>query len=144
MRTTKPLVLAGLAALSLGIGGAMAQGLVPSGGELGYYGGVSKGTPANCPTTEWHIKPLPPTGAATITGVAYFSDMSGISKIQGTRTADGKISGTVTSVSGTGPAGRFTGLHTATMTHVELAGAGCSKHTVDMQGMPTGYAPAPK
>jgi hypothetical protein len=125
---------------------AMAQ----EGGATGFYGGVSSrpagmmpGTTTPCPTTEWHIKPVPAKGPATIVGVAYFSDMSGISQIKGTRTADGKISGTVTSIDGTGPSGSFTGTRTATMTHVELDGTGCSRHVVNIRAMQPNYGASP-
>jgi len=100
-----------------------------------YMGGVSTGMTSGCPVTEWHIKPVPQTGAVTITGVAYFSDMSGISRIQGTRTAEGAISGSVTSVWGSGPSGNFTGKRSGNMVHVELNGPGCSTHTVDIHPM---------
>ncbi|MGD0431058.1 MAG: hypothetical protein ABSA58_08190 [Acetobacteraceae bacterium] len=143
--TSKFVMTALGAAALIGMGmAAMAQ----EGGQ--YYGGVSSrpagmmpGTTTPCPTTEWHIKPLPAKGPATIVGFAYFSDMSGISKIQGTRTADGKITGTVTSMDGNGPAGSFTGTHTAAATHVELAGAGCSKHVVNIRAMQPNYGASP-
>jgi hypothetical protein len=108
-------------------------------GNSNYMGGVSTGMTSGCPATEWHIKPVPPTGAVAITGVAYFSDMTGISLIKGMRTAEGAISGTVTSVSGKGPSGKFTGQRTGNMVHVELKGPGCSSHTVDIHPMAQGY-----
>jgi hypothetical protein len=114
---------------------AIAQSEVPP----VYYGGISTGADATCPTTAWHIRPMPPIGAATIVGVAYFSDMSGISKIEGSRAADGSITGAVTSISGNGPSGHFSGMHTSTKTHVELQGTGCSKHLVNMQRLPLNY-----
>lgn len=98
-------------------------------------GGVSTGMTSGCPATEWHIKPVPPTGAVTLTGVAYFSDMTGISLIKGTRGADGAISGTVTSVWGKGPSGKFTGQRSASGVHVDLKRPGCSNHTVDIHPM---------
>jgi hypothetical protein len=104
-----------------------------------YWGGVSTGMGSGCPATEWHLRPMQPTGPATISGVAYFSDMSGISKIRGTRTADGTITGSVTSVSGHGPSGLFSGTRTATDTQVTLAGTGCSQHAVNIHRMPAGY-----
>jgi len=115
---------------------AMAQSETGAGA---YYGGVSTGMGAGCPATEWHIRPVPPTGPASISGVAYFSDMSGISRIRGTRTADGAITGTVFSVSGHGPSGHFSGTRTATDTQVTLAGTGCSQHVVNIHRMPAGY-----
>jgi hypothetical protein len=108
-------------------------------GVASYMGGVSTGMNSGCPATEWHIKPVPPTGAVTVTGVAYFSDMSGISLIKGTRTAEGAISGTVTSVWGKGPSGKFTGQRTGNTVHVDLKGPGCSTHAVDVHPIAQGY-----
>jgi hypothetical protein len=108
-------------------------------GPPGYMGGVSTGMTSGCPATEWHIKPVPPTGAVTVTGVAYFSDMSGISLIKGTRSAEGAISGTVTSVWGKGPSGKFSGQRTGNTVHVELKGPGCSAHVVDVHPISQGY-----
>jgi hypothetical protein len=108
-------------------------------GTASYMGGVSTGMTSGCPATEWHIKPVPPTGAVTITGVAYFSDMSGISLIRGARDAEGAISGNVTSVWGKGPSGKFTGQRTGNTVHVELNGPGCSNHAVDVHPIAQGY-----
>lgn len=104
-----------------------------------YMAGVSSGMQTGCPATEWHIKPVPPTGAVTIAGVAYFSDMSGISRITGTRTAAGVISGSVISIWGKGPTGKFTGQRTPTSVHVELGGTGCSHYVVDMHPMANNF-----
>jgi hypothetical protein len=130
-------VIVGAALISFG-SSVLAQSEAPS-----YMGGLSSGGAAGCPTTEWHIKPVPPTGAVTITGVAYFSDMSGISVISGTRTAAGTISGTVTSISGKGPSGKFTGQRTPTSVHVDLDGPGCSHHVVDIHAMPNNFYASP-
>jgi hypothetical protein len=136
--TTSRLALTMFAAAAL-IATAITAMAQESGGPPSFMGGVGKGTGPSCPMTEWHIKPVPPTGAVAITGVAWFSDMSGISKIQGHRTSYGEIAGALISISGTGPTGPFVGQRTATGVHVELQGAGCSKHVVDIRLMPAGY-----
>ena len=90
-----------------------------------YAGARSLPTKAGCPSIEWHVQP-PTTIPSPVNGVAFFNDMSGISIIKGTVGADGMIAGTLTSVSGKGPAGTVTGKRAKTATHVELHGDGCS------------------
>lgn len=45
MKTTKTLMLAAVAALTLGVGSAMAQGEMPSAGEAGYFSGQHQAAP---------------------------------------------------------------------------------------------------
>ena len=101
-----------------------------------YWGGRSKAFSANCAQIEWTIVPIPrnASGAAVgpINGVAYYSDMSGISKVSGTVSADGKITASMTSVSGAGPMGTVTGMRSATGTHIELVGAGCANTSFEL------------
>jgi hypothetical protein len=101
-----------------------------------YWGGRSKAANANCAQIEWTIVPIPRTGSGApvgpINGVAYYSDMSGISKVSGTMAADGKITASITSVSGSGPAGTVTGMRGAQGTHIDLVGAGCANTSFDM------------
>lgn len=123
--TISSMTIAALAATSLGLATApkvFAQADSGSGAMMGH----STAMTASCPSIEWHIARLPPAGATPINGVAYFSDMSGVSIIKGMRAADGAITGTVTSVSGNGPAGVISGRHEKDRTDVALKGAGCS------------------
>ena len=101
-----------------------------------YWGGRSKAASAACAQIEWTVVPVPRNSSGTaigpINGVAYYSDMSGISKILGTITDEGKVTATLTSVSGAGPAGAVTGLSGPKGTHVELVGAGCANTSFDL------------
>ena len=99
---------------------------------LEWAGGRSPATQSTCSPIEWHIVPVATGGAVALNGVAYFSDMSGISTIKGGITADGALSAMLVSVSGNGPAGAVTGMRSATGTHVEMNGAGCSKANFDL------------
>ncbi len=104
---------------------------------LDYWAGRSKGPTATCPSLEWDVVPLPHDAAGelignTINGVAYYGDMSGVSTIKGTITADGKLTATLTSVSGAGPTGTVTGMRSANGTHIELRGAGCANVAFDL------------
>jgi hypothetical protein len=101
-----------------------------------YWGGRSKAANATCPQIEWTIVPIARTASGTavgpIDGVAYYSDMSGISKVSGTISAEGKISASMTSVSGNGPQGTVAGMRGAQNTHIELIGAGCANTAFDL------------
>jgi hypothetical protein len=106
-------------------------------GYLDYWAGRSKGPTATCPTLEWDVVPLPHDAAGklvgnAINGVAYYGDMSGVSTIKGTISADGNLTATLTSVSGAGPTGTVTGMRGAKGTHIELHGAGCANATFDL------------
>jgi hypothetical protein len=94
-------------------------------GDVGWGGGRSAPASPTCPWIEWHVQPVG-AAPATVNGVAFFSDMSGISMVKGAVAADGTITGTMTSVSGSGPAGTIAGKRTKQATHVELHGNGCS------------------
>ena len=119
--------IAALAVMAIGTG---MTSVAHADGEMGYVGARSPVTPA-CPAFEWRVLPVPP-GGGKITGVAYFSDMSGISTIKGTIGADGKITATVTSIEGKGPAGPVTGQREKNTTRVEVHGTGCSNVALNL------------
>ncbi len=98
-----------------------------------YYSGQSSSTMPKCPTVEWHLLPMPFGTATNINGIAYYSDMSGISIVRGTSAADGTVIASLASVSGSGPVGTVTGTRTGGMTKVVLAGAGCANATIELR-----------
>jgi hypothetical protein len=67
MTTTKTLLLAGFAALSLGVSAAQAQSLVPSSGEGSFFGNQNR-TPAA--TANRGV----PSGSSDVTGVGADHD----------------------------------------------------------------------
>jgi len=103
-----------------------------------WAGGRSPAMASSCAPIEWHIVPVATGGAVTLNGIAYFSDMSGISTIKGAITSAGAVSATLTSVSGKGPTGAVTGMRSATGTHVEMSGEGCSKANFDLMQLTPG------
>jgi hypothetical protein len=110
---------------------AQGSGTNPIGDE--YWMGRSNAPAAACPTVEWNVTPVPRGVAGVIKGVAFYSDMRGISKVSGSISADGVIAATVTSVSGDGPAGPVTGKREPDLTTIELRGVGCSIATFKMR-----------
>ncbi len=114
-------------AVSLGLtaAGAFAQ----EGGNdtnTSYWLGRSKGAGPTCAMIDWNVVPPPRDKAGPIKGVAFYSDMSGISRISGNVTADGKITSTLTSVFGNGPVGTVTGTRAADSTHLDVKGDACA------------------
>ena len=139
MRTLSLQRVIAVAGVTLALGLAAApyvQAQVVAKPTADYWGGRSKAASATCAQIEWTVVPVPrnTSGMAIgpLNGVAYYSDMSGISKISGTMTDEGKVTATLTSVSGAGPAGTVTGLSGPKGTHVELVGAGCANTSFDL------------
>ena len=97
-----------------------------TGSDYSYWGGRSAAA-KQCPTIDWKVKPPPPGGSGPIDGIAYFSDLSGYSKVSGSVAPDGTVNATLTSLSGNGPVGVVTGKYTKAGTNVELKGEGCSQ-----------------
>ena len=93
---------------------------------------------AACPTIEWHLAPTKSGGVVSLNGVAFYSDMSGISVINGSIGADGKIAAVLTSVNGNGPVGTVAGLRTSKEAKGELTGTGCANAKFDMLLWATG------
>ena len=124
----KTLLFAGFAsAMVLGLAGVPAT--YAQEGTAGWAptwraGQMAPATPT-CPAVQWHIQPVK-TLPGSVNGVAFFSDMSGISIVTGTILADGTISSVATSVNGKGPAGTITGKRSPNVTHFEMHGEGCS------------------
>ena len=132
----KTLSVPAAAAALLLIGAGLAPTVQAQGME--WAGGRSPASSSTCSPIEWHIIPVATGGAVALNGVAYFSDMSGISTIKGGITAAGEVSAMLTSVSGNGPTGAVTGMRSATGTHVEMSGAGCSKASFDLMRLTPG------
>ncbi len=128
----KILSVSTIAAAVLAIGAGMVAMPSVQAQGLEWAGGRSPASGTTCAPIEWHIIPVATGGAVALNGVAYFSDMSGISTIKGGITAEGAVSAMLVSVSGNGPAGAVTGMRSAAGTHVEMNGAGCSKAKFDL------------
>ena len=63
-------------------------------------------TVQGCPYIEWRLAKHPD---GQVTGIAYYSDMSGTSQVSGTFSDSGQIHLTLTSAMGNGPVGTVTG-----------------------------------
>jgi hypothetical protein len=106
-RSMKPTAVF-VSALSLLVAGTLVEesvaALQPP--VLTYTGQVAS-TVSGCPTIEWH---LARHNNGDVTGIFYYSDMSGISTATGTVDNAGNIQLTVNSRTGQGPVGTVTGM----------------------------------
>ncbi len=98
-----------------------------------YSGGRTPSSVAGCPTIEWHILPIPEGVASNINGVAFYTDMSGVSTVRGTMGTDGKVVATLSSVSGSGPSGTVSGSRDKNVSRIVLTGAGCANTSFNLQ-----------
>ena len=123
--------IAVVALATLTLGAVPIQSAHAQEGEEGLGARTPAAGPA-CPVVEWRMSKLDPGKAGTMTGVAYNADMSGMSSVTVTVSADGKLTGTVKSVSGHGPEGTLTGTRDKAATHVVMSGAGCNNRTFNV------------
>jgi len=123
--------------------GVLAVGLLTAAGaraqdgpeslDTTYWLGRSASTSKQCPMIEWNVVPVRRGVAGPVKGVVFYHDMSGISRLSGSVTADGKITSSLTSVSGNGPVGTITGTRGPDSTHIDLHGTGCANASFTLQ-----------
>lgn len=98
------------------------------------FSGSTRSSVAGCPYIIWR---LVRDANGKIHGIAYFSDLSGISSVKGTRDAEGNFELNVTPTSmGSGPSGHVTG-HAGKDGGIvaKLVGDGCANATVDIPAL---------
>jgi hypothetical protein len=126
IRTSVGLVVMGLLGL-----GAIAAGPARAAPLSGYTGSTPSSVPG-CPYIVWRLARSP---AGQVHGIAYYSDMSGLSNISGVSDAHGKFNLKLTKTDiGSGPVGTVTGRATADGHIVAtLVGQGCANNKVDIR-----------
>ncbi len=116
----KLMTSAALAILAVAGWSRAAPAAAPVAGMVG--SGVSR--VAGCPYIEWRLARHPD---GQITGIVYYSDLSGTSQASGTIAQNGKIDLTLTSQMGNGPVGTVTGQRRSDgAANVTLTGPGCA------------------
>lgn len=107
------------------------------------FSGSTRSSVAGCPYIIWRLARAPD---GHIHGIAYYSDLSGLSTVTGTRDASGNFELDVTPTQmGSGPSGHVTG-HAGRngAINARLVGDGCANATVsikplaDLNRYPTG------
>lgn len=79
---------------------------------------------AGCPFIQWRLARHPD---GQVTGIAYYSDMSGVSMVTGTVTQAGQFNLTLTSAMGQGPTGTVSGTKSRNgALNATMTGEGCA------------------
>ncbi len=131
--------LAGLTALALGasLGGISAARADEGPFATMAFEGMARANP-QCPMVTWVIHPVGNPASGGLSGVVWYTDMSGISLARGMMDKSGKFSLALSAVSGSGPTGTVTGTRASSgALTADLDGPGCSKLHVRM--MPTSH-----
>jgi len=120
-----------LAAGLLGLG-VIAAGPAYAQQPQGFVGNTASSV-AGCPSIVWRLA----NTNGHIHGMAYYSDLSGLSQVDGTMQPDGSFTLTLTKTSiGSGPVGTVTGTRTAAgEISAKLVGEGCANNMVDIKPM---------
>lgn len=104
--------------------GAVGRPAVAAGAPSAGYAGASNSTVAGCPAILWR---LVTHEDGTITGIVYYSDLSGVSTASGNFDSSGKFHIQLTSSMGNGPVGTATGEKLKNRKgSVTLTGEGCA------------------
>lgn len=125
IRTSVGLFASGLLAL-----GVIAAGPAYAQQAPGFVGNTASSV-SGCPSIVWRLA----NANGQIHGMAYYSDLSGLSSVTGTMDADGHFTLTLVKTSiGNGPVGSVTGTRSADGEIVAtLAGEGCANNKVDIK-----------
>jgi len=92
--------------------------------------GSANSSVAGCPYIAWR---LARHENGDVTGIAYYSDMSGVSSVTGTVNQAGQFHLTLTSSMGNGPVGTVTGSRSAKgVVTAKLTGEGCANMEMHM------------
>jgi hypothetical protein len=85
---------------------------------------------AGCPDVEWRLARHPD---GQITGIFWYSDLSGTSQAVGQIDASGRFHTTLTSAMGQGPVGKLDGMRSSNGKIVaDLVGQGCANYHLEM------------
>ncbi|MEO8715894.1 MAG: hypothetical protein ABI369_12855 [Acetobacteraceae bacterium] len=112
--------------IAIGIPGHSATAATPQG-----FTGHAQSSVPGCPYLAWRLA-LAADGK--ITGIAYYSDLSGVSMVNGKGDGAGHFTLNLTSSMGNGPVGTVNGTRSANGTVVaDMTGQGCANMHLTMQ-----------
>ena len=99
------------------------------------FSGQGKSSVAGCPNLQWRIARHDDGTAA---GIAWYSDLSGVSQIKGSSDAAGEFHLQLTSLQGKGPVGTVVGHRAPDGGLVaDLTGEGCANMHFTVAGVPS-------
>jgi hypothetical protein len=127
MRLLRPAALVALSWLSIG---AISQSGTAAPPHTAGYNGVGHSSVPGCPDMVWR---LVRTGS-NVSGIAYYSDLSGLSMVKGTVNSAGHFQLTLTPQMGEGPSATVTGVRKPNgSAQAEMTGKGCANMHISMQ-----------
>lgn len=95
------------------------------------FSGHAESSVPGCPYLAWR---LARAADGDITGIAYYSDLSGVSMVKGMAQPNGQFTMTLTSSMGNGPTGTVNGRRSANGTvSADLKGQGCANMHLTMR-----------
>lgn len=125
MRLTLSVATIAAGILAIGMQGRPAAAAQPQG-----FSGHAQSSVAGCPYLAWRLA-LAANG--DITGIAYYSDLSGVSMVKGKGDGHGHFDLTLTSSMGNGPVGTVTGTRSSRGGIVaNMTGQGCANMHLTM------------
>jgi hypothetical protein len=126
--TLRMIALGGIAATALTISQGFAQTTIT---HMSGFSGSTPSSVAGCPYIIWRLANDP---NGRVHGIAYYSDLSGLSTVMGERNADGNFTLSLTPSSiGAGPSGTASGkVFRDGAVDVKMTGQGCANmdHTI--------------
>jgi len=110
--------------------GAITSGPVDASPQPGFMGSSSSSV-AGCPYIIWH---LASSLVGDIHGIAYYSDLSGVSEVRGTMDSNGKLRLVLSETdTGNGPVGSIDGVAAGGHLVGTLTGLGCANGNVNIK-----------
>lgn len=126
MRLHMPLAAVAAGLLAIGVQGRPAAAATPQG-----FSGHAESSVPGCPYLAWRLA-LAANG--DITGIAYYSDLSGVSMVKGKGDGHGHFTLDLTSTMGNGPVGTVNGTRTSRGGVVaNMTGQGCANMHLTME-----------
>ena len=118
-------------ALGLLAVGAVSAGPALAAAPVAGYVGWAPSSVAGCPNIQWRVARH---ADGSITGIVFYSDMSGMSTVTGTEDSSGHFSVTMKNGMGNGPVGTVEGTRSADGTvEATMKGEGCANATISIK-----------
>jgi len=134
MRSSKIIMLLGLGALALTSG--LSQPAAAQSSPKPGFVGTAASSVAGCPSLTWRLA----RDGHNVNGIAYYTDLSGLSRVTGTVNDSGTFTLTLTSIMGNGPVATVTGQRQAPGPNqaqgalvADMTGQGCANMHLTMK-----------
>lgn len=121
----------GLTAAACLLAGVMNPAPAPAAAPVAGYTGTARSSVAGCPYLVWRLAKHP---GGKVTGIAYYSDLSGLSMVDGSVDPEGHFTLNLKSDMGKGPVGTVTGTRKSDgSVTAQMVGEGCANMTLNIK-----------